>query len=62
MAMEQPAGMTAELYKAVVAIVDERMREIRVTRKDFDALQDVVSELVQAQTRTDASLKELAQA
>lgn len=36
--MEQTTGMTAELYKAVVAVVDERMQEIQVTREDFDAL------------------------
>ena len=71
--MEQPAGMTAELYKAVVAVVDDRVGEIKVTRQDFDDLKGVVEErasgleramekLAQAQARTDASLKELAQA
>ena len=60
--METVTGMTAELYKAVVAVVDERMREIRVTREDFDALRDAVSGLAQAQARTETRLGELAQA
>ena len=70
--MEQPAGMTAELYKAVVAVVDERVGEIKVTRRDFDELKGVVKErvggleqamekLAQAQTRTEISLRKLAQ-
>ena len=74
--MEQPAGMTAELYKAIVAVVDERVGEIKVTRRDFDDLKGVVQELSrgqaemqsaikelsEAQARTDASLQALAQA
>lgn len=62
-------GLTAEQYKAVIAIVDERLKEIRVTRKDFDDLKAVVGELVKsheelvkAQTRTEARVEELAKA
>ncbi|MFQ6058561.1 MAG: hypothetical protein ACE5MB_06770 [Anaerolineae bacterium] len=60
--MEQIGGLTAEMYRAVVAIVDERVKEIRVTREDFNALRDAVLELAQAQARTEARLEELAQA
>jgi predicted nucleic acid-binding Zn-ribbon protein len=60
--MERAKGMTAELYKAIVAVVDERVKEIRVTREDFDALRGAVSELAQAQARTEIQMRELAQA
>lgn len=35
---EATGGMTAELYQAIVAVVDDRVREIRVTREDFHEL------------------------
>ncbi|MCR4407134.1 MAG: hypothetical protein NUW24_09470 [Anaerolineae bacterium] len=53
--MEQYYGMTAELYRAVTALVDDRMKEIRVVRRDFDRL-------VRAQARTEARVEELAAA
>ncbi|MBI3267917.1 MAG: DUF2203 family protein [Planctomycetes bacterium] len=40
---------TKETYEAIVAIVDDRVREIRVTRQDFEALRAVVQELAEAQ-------------
>jgi hypothetical protein len=54
-------GITSELYKAIVAIVDDRVREIRVTREEFDDLKQVVRELAQAQTRTEQRLDRLAE-
>jgi hypothetical protein len=40
--MEQHQGLTAEMYRAVVAVVDDRVGEIRVTREDFaDTLRSV---------------------
>jgi len=48
--MSEPSGLTAEMYRAVVTLVDDRMREIRVTRQDFDDLKGVVLELAQART------------
>ncbi len=53
-------GVTAELYEAIVAIVDHRVAEIKVTRQDFDELKSVVKELAEAQKETDKSLQELA--
>ena len=52
---EATGGMTAELYQAIVAVVDDRVKEIRVTREDFHELKGVVQELAEAQ-------RELAQA
>ncbi|MGQ9468056.1 MAG: hypothetical protein ACUVSH_10910, partial [Anaerolineae bacterium] len=64
--MEQDQGLTAEMYRAVVAIVDDRMKEIRTTRQDFDRLVEaqarteaVLNRLTEAQARTEARLQEL---
>ncbi len=55
-------GLTSAMYRAVVAVVDERTEMIRTLRTDFDRLTHAVGELAQAQARTDASLQTLAQA
>ena len=55
-------GISGETYKAIVTVVDDRMREIKVTRQDFDELKDVVRDLAEAQKRTEARLEELAEA
>ncbi|MDH7485803.1 MAG: hypothetical protein QHJ81_05940 [Anaerolineae bacterium] len=60
--MAAVTGLTAEMYQAVVAVVDERVREIRVTREDFDRLAKALSTLAQAQERTEARMGELARA
>ncbi len=67
--MAEVVGLTAEMYRAVVTIVDERVKEIRVTREDFNALKGAVQELTQAQARTEQrmgglerAMQELAQA
>jgi seryl-tRNA synthetase len=60
--MAEVVGLTAEMYRAVITIVDERVREIRVTREDFNELKGAVQELAQAQARTEQRVEELAQA
>jgi len=60
--MDDTAGLTAEMYRAIVAVVDERVKEIRVTRRDFEELRSVIRDMGQMQAATQASLKELAQA
>ncbi|SHE53518.1 hypothetical protein SAMN02745206_00422 [Desulfacinum infernum DSM 9756] len=62
MAQATGHGFSKEVYEAIVAIVDDRMREIRVTREDFDDLKAVVRELAEAQKRTEAKVEELAEA
>ncbi len=52
-------GVTAELYKAIVAIVDDRVKEIRVTREDFSELRRAVNELAEAQIRTEKRVEEV---
>ena len=60
--------ISAELYEFVIKVVDDRVREIKVTREDFNALKQV-EELAQAQKKTEerlgrveAAVEELAQA
>jgi polyhydroxyalkanoate synthesis regulator phasin len=60
--MMETIGLTAEMYRAVVTIVDERVKEIRVTREDFNELKGVVQELAQAQARTEERVGGLEQA
>jgi predicted nuclease with TOPRIM domain len=60
--MAETQGITAELYRAIVTIVDDRVKEIRVTREDFDRLTQTVAQLAQAQARTEQRLEDLAQA
>ena len=54
--------ISAELYEFVIRVVDDRVREIKVTREDFNALKQVVEELAQAQKKTEQRVEELAQA
>jgi len=67
--MKQYHGLTAEVYQAVIAVVDERVEAIRVTRQDFDQLNRTLGELAQAQrdlaqaqARTEERVGELIQA
>ena len=60
--------ISADLYEFVIKVVDDRVREIKVTREDFNALKQVVEELAQAQKKTEerlgrveAAVEELAQ-
>ena len=52
--------LSPELYKAIITVVDDRVKDIRVTREDFNELRAIVTELAssqrelaQAQTRTE---------
>ena len=51
--MEEFRGLTAEIYQAIVAIVDDRLREVRVTREGFDQLTQAISHLTEAQVRAE---------
>jgi len=54
--------ISTELYEFVIRVVDDRVREIKVTREDFNALKQVVEELVQVQKKTEQRVEQLAQA
>jgi len=61
--------ITPSIKRAIVQIVDERLKEVQVTREDFSELKSIVGELAegqkalaQAQKRTEERVEELAQA
>ncbi len=60
--MEQYHGLTAEIYHAVVALVDDRMKEIRLTRQDFDRVVEAQERIEGRMERVEAALERLAQA
>jgi hypothetical protein len=60
--VEEFRGLTAALYQTIVAIVDDRLGEIRVTRESFDRLTQTVSGLAEAQARTEARVGRLEEA
>jgi hypothetical protein len=45
----ETAAITPELYNAIVTIVDDRTKDIRVTREDFNELRAIVMDLASAQ-------------
>ena len=55
-------SLTPELYDLIVRIVEDRVREIRVTREEFDKLVKAVEQLADAQRRAEEQLKQLAEA
>lgn len=55
-------GLTPELYRVIVAIVEERVKEIKVTREEFSALREATDKLAEAQVRTEEAVKRLAEA
>ncbi len=54
--------ITPELYKAIVAIVDERMKELHISKEDFHELKEIVKRLAQAQARTEERMGRLEEA
>ena len=66
-------SITPELYDFIVRVVEDKVRDIRVTREEFDRLrkdmdehfrrlEDAVAGLAEAQRRTEEGLKSLAEA
>ncbi|MEM1717844.1 MAG: hypothetical protein QXF49_00650 [Thermosphaera sp.] len=52
--------ITPELYEFIVKVVEDRVREIKVTREEFDKLTNSVNKLAEAQRRTEERLEQLA--
>ena len=62
----QQSGLSAEMYRAVVAVVDDRMQAISVTRRDYERLEVRIERveaalvrLAEAQARTEERLDRL---
>jgi len=69
MAVMEQSSLTAEMYRAMVAVIDDRMQTISVTRQDYDHLagrmdrvEASLERLAAAQTRTELRMEELAAA
>ncbi len=54
--------ITPSVKREIVKIVDERVREVHVTKEDFSELKSIVKELADAQKRTEVKIEELAEA
>jgi len=50
------------LYNTIVEMVDMRVREIKVTRTDFEDLKSIVRNLAEAQARTELKVEDLVEA
>jgi len=53
-------SITPELYEFITKVIEDKVKEIKVTREEFDKLTKVVRELAEAQRRTEERLNELA--
>jgi hypothetical protein len=60
--MEEFRGLTAELYQAIVAVVDDRLAAARLTREGFERLEAAIARLAEAQARTEARIDRLEEA
>jgi len=60
--MKQSQGLTAEMYQAIVAIMDDRLEATRVTRRDYDRLADGQDRIESRMDRIEAALERLAEA
>jgi chromosome segregation ATPase len=58
----QEFKITPKLKKAIIEIVEERLRETQIIRKDISELRGVVKELAEAQKRTEQRVEQLAEA
>ncbi len=54
--------INAELYEFIVKIVEDKTRDIRVAREEYDRLVAAIKELATAQRRTEERLNRLAEA
>jgi len=52
-------SITPELYEFITKVVEDKVKEIRVTREDLDKLVSTVKELTQAQARSEERLTRL---
>jgi len=52
-------ALTGELYDAIVRVVDDRVKEIRVTREMYDRLVETVASLAEAEKRTEERMGRL---
>ena len=54
-------SLTKDLYDLIVKIVEDKVRDIKVTREEFEKLSAAVRDLAEAQRRTEERLDKLAE-
>ena len=54
--------VTPEVYKTIVTIIDERVKELHIRREDFCKLEEAVERLAQAQAKTEKTMGRLEEA
>jgi len=54
-------ALTPELYDLIVRIVDDRVRDIKVAREEYERLRESIAKLAEAQRRTEERLERLAE-
>ncbi|MGC8977448.1 MAG: chordopoxvirus fusion protein [Candidatus Ratteibacteria bacterium] len=54
--------LTKELYEAIITIIDDRVKDIKVTREEFELLRKAVLELAEAQKKAEERLTRLEEA
>jgi len=52
----------SDLYEFIIKVVDERVKEIKVTREDFNRLQEIIADLAETQHRTGERIDKLIEA
>lgn len=60
--MQMVNRVTPEVYKVIIAIVDERIKEFHISREDFHELKETVERLAQAQAKTEEGMRRLEKA
>ena len=59
-APQRPLKITAAVRREIIQIVDDRIKDVHVTKEDFSELKGLVGELAEAQKRTEFRVEELA--
>ncbi|MBP8179003.1 MAG: hypothetical protein KAY16_06660, partial [Spirochaetes bacterium] len=62
MATAPSSKLPPQLKGEIINLIEERLKELYVTRSDFRALQRVMKELAEAQKRTEQRVEELTEA
>lgn len=55
-------AISPELLEQIMRLIDERVKDIKLQREDFEALREAIHELTKAQARTEEAIHRLAEA
>jgi hypothetical protein len=60
--MQTAMKISPQMRQEIVSIIDERIREVHVTKQDFSELKAIVRDIAEIQKRTETRMEELAEA